>query len=137
MSKKEHRRLIAFLKSLVIGTSLILSPERSVLLDNRGLLSADGKCYSFDHRANGYARGEGVIVLVLKSVSQALQDGDIIRAVIRSTCTNSDGRTSGLTRPNPDAQAELIRKAYEKAGIGFSATRYFEAHGTCSINSSA
>ncbi|KAI1374835.1 hypothetical protein F4677DRAFT_425067 [Hypoxylon crocopeplum] len=116
--------------SLVIGTSLILSPERSVLLDNRGLLSADGKCYSFDHRANGYARGEGVIVLVLKPISQALQDGDIIRAVIRSTCTNSDGRTSGLTRPNPDAQAELIRKAYEKAGIGFSATRYFEAHGT-------
>ena len=93
-------------------------------------LSPDAKCYSFDRRANGYARGEGYGVLILKRVSQALKDGDSIRALIRSTGVNQDGRTNGgLTQPSKDLQASLIRETYQKAGLDMSETRFFEAHG--------
>lgn len=95
-----------------------------------GFLSADSHCYSFDDRANGYSRGEGVGVLVLKRLSRALADGDTIRAVIRATSTNQDGRTPSITQPSAAAQAALIRKTYELAGLGFEETGYFEAHGT-------
>lgn len=94
-----------------------------------GFLSPDSKCYSFDSRANGYARGEGIGVAVLKRVSDAIRDGDTIRAVIRSTQSNSDGRTPGITQPSRDAQALLIRETYSKAGLDLRRTRYFEAHG--------
>lgn len=93
-------------------------------------LSPDSRCYSFDHRANGYARGEGFGVLVLKRVVDAIKDGDTIRAVIRSTGSNSDGRTPGITQPSKDAQERLIKETYEKAGLDLRATRFFEAHGT-------
>ena len=98
-------------------------------------LSPDAKCYSFDHRANGYARGEGFGVLVLKRLSQAIKDGDTVRALIRSTGTNQDGHTSGgLTQPSKNLQAQLIKETYRKAGLDMAKTRFFEAHGSSSTS---
>ncbi|GAW24702.1 hypothetical protein ANO14919_142930 [Xylariales sp. No.14919] len=116
--------------ALVTGSNLILGPDGFLLLSNLGFLSPDSKSYSFDHRANGYARGEGVIALILKPLGDAVRDGDMIRAVIRSTGTNQDGRTPSLTQPSPEAQEELIRRVYNKANLPFEFTRYVEAHGT-------
>jgi acyl transferase domain-containing protein len=100
-----------------------------MMLSRMNFLSPDSLCYSFDHRANGYARGEGVIVMVLKRLSDALESGDTIRAVIRASGTNQDGRTPGLTQPSATAQEQLIRSVYAKAGLDFALTRYVEAHG--------
>ncbi len=98
--------------ALVAGANLMLGPEGSVLLSGGGFLSPDSVCWSFDHRANGYARGEAVIVLVVKPVADAVRDGDMIRAVIRSTGSNQDGRTPGLTQPSAESQEQLIRHVY-------------------------
>jgi acyl transferase domain-containing protein len=92
-------------------------------------LSPDGRCYSFDHRANGYARGEGFGILILKRLSTAIKDGDTIRALVRSTGVNQDGHTAGVTQPNKISQAELIRETYRKAELDMDETRFFEAHG--------
>lgn len=94
------------------------------------MLSSEGMSHSFDHRANGYGRGEGIACIVVKRLRDALRDGDTIRAVIRGTGTNADGKTPGITQPSAEAQAELIRSTYEKAGLSYSDTQYFEAHGT-------
>ena len=113
------------------GCNLILNPEAlSISLSNLGFLSPDSICYSFDHRANGYARGEGTAVLVLKRLSQAVRDKDLIRAVIRATGSNQDGKTPGITQPSKDAQETLIRETYMKAGLDLGKTNFFEAHGT-------
>ena len=93
-------------------------------------LSPDSKCYSFDHRANGYSRGEGTAVVVLKLLSQAVKDSDLIRGVIRATGINQDGRTPGITQPNSDAQEAMISQTYESANLNLSCTHFFEAHGT-------
>ena len=100
-----------------------------MLLDKGNFLSPEGKCFSFDERANGYARGEGVLALVLKSLPDALRDGDIVRAVVRGSGTNQDGRTPTLTQPSTVLQEALIRRVYKQAGLGFEDTRFFEAHG--------
>jgi acyl transferase domain-containing protein len=100
------------------------------MMNNLGLLSKDSRCYSFDGRANGYARGEGVGVLVIKPLEDALRDGDTIRSVIRASASNQDGKTPGITQPSPEMQAELIRKTYQNSGLDMEQTRYFEAHGT-------
>lgn len=99
-------------------------------LDNLGMLSKDSRSFSFDHRANGYGRGEGFGVLVIKPLRNAIADRDTIRAVIRSSYSNQDGRTPGLTQPSKEAQERLIRHTYNKAMLDMGATRYFEAHGT-------
>jgi acyl transferase domain-containing protein len=93
--------------------------------------SPDRVCHSFDHRANGYARGDGIGGVLLKTVRQALTNGDTIRAVIRGTGINQDGKTPGITMPSPDAQADLIRTTYAAAGLSLEKTAYFEAHGEC------
>ncbi|KAI1653021.1 hypothetical protein F4813DRAFT_400491 [Daldinia decipiens] len=116
--------------AIVTGANLILGPTIYQMLSSLNFLSADSRCYSFDHRANGYARGEGVIALVIKPLSDAVRDGDMIRAVIRSTSSNQDGHTPGLTQPSPQAQEDLIRQVYKKANLPLDVTRYFEAHGT-------
>ncbi|KAI0383706.1 hypothetical protein F5Y04DRAFT_269663 [Hypomontagnella monticulosa] len=116
--------------ALVIGSSLLPSPELTTLLGNMGFLSPDSLCYSFDSRANGFSRGEGIIALVVKPLEEALRNGDVIRAVIRATGSNQDGRTPGLTQPSVEAQESLIRHVYSKAGLPLEETRYFEAHGT-------
>lgn len=95
-----------------------------------GFLSPDSQCYSFDDRANGYSRGEGIAMIVLKRLSKALEDGDTIRGVIRGTFTNQDGRTPSVTQPSATAQAALIERTYQIANLGFEDTSYFEAHGT-------
>jgi acyl transferase domain-containing protein len=94
------------------------------------MLSVSSKCFSFDERANGYARGEGFAVIVLKSLAEAINARDTIRAVIRATGTNQDGRTQLVTQPSGDAQEDLIRETYKKAGLHPSSASYIEAHGT-------
>jgi len=94
------------------------------------MISPDGISHSFDASANGYGRGEGVVALVVKPLRQALLEGDNIRAVIRGTGVNHDGRTPSITSPNQEAQAALIRATYRNAGLRLDETTYFEAHGT-------
>ena len=98
-------------------------------LSNMSFLSRDSRCYSFDQRANGYARGEGFGVIVIKPLSAALQDGDTIRSIVRATGTNQDGRTPGITQPSKYAQEQLIKETYRKAGLDMKYTRFFESHG--------
>ncbi len=116
--------------TIVGGCNLILSNEFSMTLDKGGVLGPDGICRSFDEKGNGYGRGEGFGVIVLKRVSDALRDGDTIRAVIRNSGSNQDGRSPGITQPTKAAQADLIRRVYSQAGLDMSLTRFFEAHGT-------
>lgn len=115
---------------MVAGANLVASLEFSLHLTNMNFLSPDSRCFSFDDRANGYARGEGFGVVILKPLSDALKDGDTIRAVIRSAGSNQDGRTPGITQPSSKAQERLIKETYEKAGRSLQFTRYIEAHGT-------
>src|SRR3569833_278700 len=100
------------------------------ILSDFSFLSQDSRCWSFDSRANGYARGEGSAVVVIKRLSDALRDGDTIRAVIRNTGSNQDGRTPGITQPRQEAHVDLIERTYRLAGIDMAPTRFFEAHGT-------
>lgn len=90
----------------------------------------DGRSYSYDSRGTGYGRGEGAVTLILKSLNSALRDGDNIRAIIRNTGVNQDGKTAGITYPSCDAQAKLIKSVYDAAGINPLETGYVEAHGT-------
>lgn len=117
-------------KGLVGGANVILDPQQSASMADSGMLSPDGKCYTFDHRANGYSRGEGFGVLIVKRLADALKDGDTIRSIIRATGTNQDGKTPSVSQPNQDAQEKLIRDTYSSAGLDLKLTRYFEAHGT-------
>ncbi|GKT47554.1 reducing polyketide synthase FUB1 [Colletotrichum spaethianum] len=115
---------------LVAGVNLILNPNTMHQLSAMHMLSPEGISHTFDDRANGYGRGEGIGCLVVKRLSDALRDGDTIRAVIRHTGANADGKTPSITQPSSDAQAELIRRTYDAAGLPLSSTQYFEAHGT-------
>ncbi|KAJ4303246.1 hypothetical protein N0V90_002139 [Kalmusia sp. IMI 367209] len=116
--------------ALVGGSSLLSSVEQFLSLNNLGMLSPSSLSYSFDARANGYARGEGFSFVVVKTLSSALRNHDTIRAVIRATGINQDGRTPSLTAPSPTAQVALIRDTYRLAGIDPKETTYVEAHGT-------
>ncbi|KAF3057128.1 Lovastatin diketide synthase LovF [Daldinia childiae] len=114
---------------IVAGCNLLLTTDLFISLSNLGFLSPDGVCHSFDSRANGYGRGEGFGVLIIKPVDAAVRDGDIIRAVIRAVGTNQNGHTN-LAQPNKEMQRQLIQNTYHKANLDMSQTRYFEAHGT-------
>jgi len=117
--------------ALVGGTSLIFSPTTWMALHDQGLLSPTGQCRTFDAAANGYARGEAINMIYVKKLSAALRDGDNIRAVIRGTGVNCDGRTQGMTMPSSAAQASLIRQTYHLAGISdIAETAFVECHGT-------
>ncbi|WP_309896269.1 SDR family NAD(P)-dependent oxidoreductase [Archangium sp.] len=116
--------------ALVGGVNLLLSPHLYFAFSRAGMLCEDGRCKTFDARANGYVRGEGVGALLLKPLSRAQADGDTIHAVIRGTAINHGGRANALTAPNPNAQAELLVAAYQDAGIDPSTVGYIEAHGT-------
>lgn len=94
------------------------------------MLSADGKSFAFDSRANGYGRGEGVATIVIKRLKDALAAGDPVRAIIRETLLNQDGKTDSITSPSQAAQATLMRNCYQKARLDPADTQYFEAHGT-------
>ena len=112
------------------GANLLLMPSTTITLCQARMLAKDGKCKSFDNRADGYARGEGVGIVVVKSLRKALDDGDRIYAVVRGGAINNDGRTNGITSPNPDAQIRLLKKAYEIAKVIPQDVPYVEAHGT-------
>jgi acyl transferase domain-containing protein len=93
--------------------------------------SASGKCHSFDNKADGYVKAEGMNIVYLKRLDDALRDGDPIRAIVRGTATNSDGRTPGIASPSAEAQTAAIKAAYANAGISnFNGTGYLECHGT-------
>ena len=97
----------------------------------KGASSLSGRCHTFDVKADGYIKAEGVNAVILKRLSDAIRDGDPIRAVIRGSATNSDGRTPGIASPSSEAQATAIRAAYANAGISdLSGTAYLECHGT-------
>jgi acyl transferase domain-containing protein len=115
---------------LVAGCNLTFGPEFFSLLSNLNMLSKDNRSYSFDSRANGYTRGEGIAVMIVKRLDDAIRDGNTIRAVIRATGANEDGRTPGITQPSQTAQQLLIDQTYKRAGLSKSLTRYCEAHGT-------
>ncbi|KAH7413553.1 hypothetical protein DE146DRAFT_626698 [Phaeosphaeria sp. MPI-PUGE-AT-0046c] len=119
--------------ALVIGCNALLTTDSTAQLANMNFLSTDSKCHSFDARANGFGRGEGVVALVVKALAGALADGDMIRAVLRATASNQDGRTPTWTQPSAPAQESLIRHVYAKAGLALDDTRYFEAHGTGTV----
>ncbi|KAI1761226.1 putative polyketide synthase [Hypoxylon sp. FL1150] len=115
---------------LVGGCNLIFHPDYMKIMSNMGFLSVDGRSWSLDEKANGYARGEGFGMLVVKRLSDAIRDGDTIRAVIRATSLNQDGRTPGITVPSGTAHKELICETYSKANLDMEPTRFFEAHAT-------
>lgn len=112
------------------GVSLILNPEPTIGLSKAGMLSPDGRCRSFDADANGFVRGEGCGVIVLKRLSDAEANGDNILAIIRGSAVNQDGRSSGITVPNGPAQEALIRQALEKSRVKPADVDYVETHGT-------
>jgi len=117
--------------AVVGGTSIITAPRMTIALTGQGVISPTGTCKTFDANADGYARGEGVSALYIKKLSDAVRDRDPIRAVIRSTCVNSDGKTSGLTMPSTESHEALIRRGHQVAGIhDYSKTAMIECHGT-------
>ncbi|MCH5373402.1 MAG: polyketide synthase, partial [Planctomycetes bacterium] len=116
--------------ALAGGVNLILSPETTIAFSDARMLSPDGKCRPFDAAANGYVRGEGCGVVVLKRLADALNAGEQILAVIRGSAINQDGKTSGITAPNGLSQQAVIRRALSDAGLTTEDVSYIEAHGT-------
>lgn len=117
-------------QSVISGVNLIEHPGATIYLSNLGVLSPDGRSWSFDARANGYGRGEGVGTVIIKPLRAALRDENCVRAVIRGSGSNQDGRTPGITVPSVAAQEQLVREVYRAADIDPSQTGYVEAHGT-------
>ena len=116
--------------AIAAGVQLMLSPQPFVGLTKLGALSPDGKCKTFDASADGYGRGEGCGVIILKRLSEALAAGDHVLAVIRGSAINHDGSSSGFTVPNGLAQQEVLRRALDNAGISPADVGYVETHGT-------
>jgi acyl transferase domain-containing protein len=116
--------------ALAGGVHLLLSPETSVAFARTRMLDPDGRCKTFDADANGYVRGEGCGVIILKRLSDALADGDNIAAVIRGSAVNHNGRSSSLVAPHGPSQQTLIRQALENAGVEASQVSYVEVQGT-------
>ncbi|WP_131815173.1 type I polyketide synthase, partial [Mycolicibacterium holsaticum] len=116
--------------ALAGGANSLLSPATMVTFSLARMLAPDGRCKTFDAAADGYVRGEGCGVIVLKRLDDAIRDGDRIRAVIRGSAVNQDGASGGLTVPNGVAQKRVITDALNRAGVDPSAVGYLEAHGT-------
>ncbi|GAP92219.1 putative polyketide synthase [Rosellinia necatrix] len=120
--------------AIVAGANMIFDPHCFLAESTLHMLSPEGRSRMWDIDANGYARGEGIAAIILKTLSAAKADGDDIEGVIRETGVNQDGRTHGITMPNSRAQAQLIRSCYTRAGLDISDPQhwpqYFEAHGT-------
>ena len=128
-----HQALLA-LKSgdcdaaLVSGANLMLNPDMFIHMSKLGFLSPSGACHSFDIASDGYARGEGVLAIVLKILPKALQDRDPIRSVIRASSLNQDGRTQGITLPSSEAQQRNMEQAYWKSQLAPGSVQYIEAY---------
>ncbi|KZN46883.1 hybrid non-ribosomal peptide synthetase/type I polyketide synthase [Pseudoalteromonas luteoviolacea] len=116
--------------AMVSGVNLILSDDVSTACNNAQMLARDGRCKTFSADANGYVRSEGVGCVLLKPLSQALQDNDVIYGVLKGSAVNQDGRSNGITAPNGRAQQDVIRAALDSAGVSPHQVQYVEAHGT-------
>ena len=116
--------------ALAGGVNLILTPELNVNFSKAGMMARDGRCKTFDAAGDGYVRGEGGAMLVLRRLRDALADGDRVLAVIRGSAVNQDGHSNGLTAPNGPAQEAVIRAALDAAGVSPAQVGYVEAHGT-------
>ncbi|KAI0410370.1 hypothetical protein F5X98DRAFT_386188 [Xylaria grammica] len=120
--------------AIVAGSNLILGPEPFIAESQLKMLSPTGRSQMWDKGADGYARGDGIGVLILKKLSDAIANNDSVECLIRETGVNQDGRTQGITTPSQTAQADLIRETYRRAGLDLSQVsnmpHYFEAHGT-------
>lgn len=115
------------------GVNILASPFISTAFGELGVFSPTGKIHAFSDDADGFVRSDGAGVLVLKRVDDAIADGDNILAVIKGSAVNSDGHSNGLTAPNPDAQVDVLQRAYVDAGISPTDVDYVEAHGTGTI----
>ncbi|MGN7825038.1 SDR family NAD(P)-dependent oxidoreductase, partial [Chitinophaga sp. 22536] len=118
------------MQAIAGGVHLMCHYAKSLSYYEAGMLSPDGKCQTFDEKANGYVRGEGAVLFLLKPLTVALADNDQILGVIKATAVNHGGQSGGLTVPNPHRQQELLKAAYQQAGIDVSTVGYIEAHGT-------
>ncbi|MGW4511751.1 type I polyketide synthase, partial [Streptomyces sp. NPDC004393] len=116
--------------AIAAGVNLNVLAENTVTEERFGALSPDGESYAFDARANGFVPGEGGGVLVLKPLERALADGDRIHGVLLGSAVNNDGATPGLTVPSTTGQEQVLRRAYERAGVDPRTVQYVEAHGT-------
>ncbi|MEU3911585.1 type I polyketide synthase [Streptomyces sp. NPDC029721] len=116
--------------AVVGGVNLALAPESSATAAEFGGLSPDGRCFTFDARANGFVRGEGGGVVVLKPLARALADGDRVLGVVAGSAVNNDGGGEGLTAPSREGQEDVLRRAYERAGVDPLSVQYVELHGT-------
>lgn len=116
--------------ALAGGANALLSPATMITFSQSRMLAPDGKCKTFDAAADGYVRGEGCGVIVIKRLEDAVRDGDRIRAVIRGSAVNQDGASGGLTVPNGVAQQRVITEALDRAGLAPNEVDYLEAHGT-------
>ena len=116
--------------ALAGGANVLLTPATMITFSQAHMLAPDGRCKTFDAAADGYVRGEGCGVIVVKRLDDAIRDGDRIRAVIRGSAVNQDGASGGLTVPNGIAQERVIAQALERAGVAPSDVGYLEAHGT-------
>lgn len=116
--------------ALAGGVNMILTPETTIAFSKARMLSPEGVCRPFDERANGYVRGEGCGLVLLKRLSDAERDGDTIFGVLRASSVNQDGRTSGISAPNSRSQVACIRTALEQAQLSAEDIDYIEAHGT-------
>ncbi|WP_240627731.1 type I polyketide synthase [Streptomyces scopuliridis] len=116
--------------ALAAGVHLIVDPDSTASVEKFGALSPDGRCFTFDARANGYVRGEGGVVVLLKPLSRALADGDPVHCVIRGSAMNNDGDTDGLAVPSAEGQEAVLLRACEHAGVDPDAVQYVELHGT-------
>lgn len=118
------------ISAVVATSSVILTTVVTTAFGLDGILSPDASCKTFDARADGFGRAEAVSAIYIKPVSTALRDGNPIRAVIRGTGTNSDGKSHGLTNPTAESQAALIRKVYKDVGLDPCQTAYIEVRST-------
>ena len=112
------------------GVTVMITPDGFIGFSQAGMLSPEGKCKAFDASANGFVRGEGAGMVLMKRLSDALADGDPIHAVIMGSAVNQDGHTNGISLPSPDAQARLVSEACRDAGVDPSQIGFVEAHGT-------
>jgi len=116
--------------ALAGGVSLMIAPDLSLAFCRAGMLSRDGHCRTFDRAADGYGRGEGCGMIVLKRLADAVADEDDVIAVLRGSAVNQDGPSGGLTVPSGPAQQTVMRRALESAGVQASQVNYIEVHGT-------
>ncbi|MFF0457047.1 polyketide synthase Pks13 [Nocardia africana] len=116
--------------ALAGGVNMLLAPAITLGFDSIGAVAKDGHIKAFSSDADGMVRSEGAGMVVLKRLADAERDGDRILAVVKGTAVNSDGRSNGIVAPNPDAQVDVLRRAYRDAGIAPSTVDYIEAHGT-------